>query len=70
MSGTLRQFGFDADRNEVVVAYEALWERDGTVATRRFEAREPAIGYAADVTPALNAAANRVAIEVSDWIAG
>ena len=70
VSGTLYRFGFDVDTQEVVVGYEALWERDGTVATRRFEAREPAIGYAADVTPALNTAANRVAVEVADWISG
>lgn len=70
VTGTLYRFGFDVDRQEVVVGYEALWERDGVVSTRRFEAREPAIGYAADVTPALNTAANRVAIEVANWIAG
>ena len=70
VSGTLHRFGFDADTSEVVVSYEALWERDGTVATRRFEAREPAVGYAADVTPALNAAANRVAADVAAWISG
>ena len=70
VTGTLYRFGFDADTGEVVVGYEAMWNRDGEVASRRFEAREPAVGYAADVTPALNRAANRVAIDVANWIAG
>ena len=34
------------------------------------EAREPAVGYASDIGPALNAASNRVAVDVADWIAG
>jgi len=40
------------------------------VTTRRFEARESADGSASSVAPAINAAANRVAIEVAQWIGG
>ena len=38
------------------------------VATRRFEAKEPADGSASSVAPAINAAANRVAMEVAQWV--
>ncbi|MCJ7421458.1 ABC-type transport auxiliary lipoprotein family protein [Sphingomicrobium astaxanthinifaciens] len=70
VTGTLYRFDFDADTREVVVGYEALWADGGRVASRRFEAREPAVGYAGDVAPALNRAANRVAAEVAAWITG
>lgn len=70
VTGRLHRFEFDADTSEVVVVYEALWTRDELTGTRRFEAREPAVGYAADIGPALNAASNRVAVDVADWIAG
>ena len=40
------------------------------VTTRRFEAREAADGTAATVAPAINAAANRVAMEAAQWVAG
>ncbi|MCJ8190872.1 ABC-type transport auxiliary lipoprotein family protein [Sphingomicrobium aestuariivivum] len=68
VTGTLYRFGFDADTNEVVVGYEALWADGDRVASRRFEAREPALGYSTDVAPALNRAANRVASDVATWI--
>ncbi|WP_265587166.1 ABC-type transport auxiliary lipoprotein family protein [Sphingomicrobium arenosum] len=70
VTGTLHRFGFDADTSEVVVAYEALWTDGDRVASRRFEAREDAMGYADDVAPALNRAANRVAADVAGWITG
>jgi cholesterol transport system auxiliary component len=39
-----------------------------TVVTRRFEAKEPADGSASSVAPAINVAANRVAMEVAQWV--
>ena len=55
----------------VVVRYDAAMARAGgtAVTTRRFEAREPADGTASTVAPAINAAANRVAMEVGQWVA-
>ena len=72
ITGSLSRFGYDAQESQVVVRYDAAKTRPGgnTVETRRFEAREPADGNAASVAPAINAAANRVAIEVAQWIGG
>ncbi|HET9352702.1 MAG TPA: ABC-type transport auxiliary lipoprotein family protein [Sphingomicrobium sp.] len=70
VSGNLSRFGYDAQEGMVVVRYDAAMTRSGgaAVSTRRFEAREPADGTAASVAPAINAAANRVAIEVAQWV--
>lgn len=70
LSGTLRQFGYDARTGSAVVVFDAVkpGEANG-VETRRFEAVVP--GVAADVSsvgPALNRAANDVAGQVADWI--
>ena len=72
VSGNLSRFGFDAQEGMVVVRYDAAMTRSSgtTVVIRRFEAREPADGTAATVAPAINAAANRVAIEVAQWVGG
>ena len=72
VTGNLSRFGYDAQESMVVVRYDAAMARAGgtAVATRRFEAREPANGTASSVAPAINAAANRVAIEVAQWIGG
>jgi len=72
VTGNLSRFGYDAQEGMVVVRYDAAMTRAGgaTVTTRRFEAREPANGTASSVAPAINAAANRVAIEVAQWIGG
>jgi cholesterol transport system auxiliary component len=40
------------------------------VETRRFTATAPADGTAASVGPALNRAANQVALDVAKWIGG
>ncbi len=71
IAGNLSRFGYDAQEGMVVVRYDAAMTRAGgaAVTTRRFEAREPADGTAATVAPAINAAANRVAIEVAQWVA-
>ena len=70
VSGNLSRFGYDAQERMVIVRYDASMTRSGSTAvtTRRFEAREPADGTAATVAPAINAAANRVAMEVAQWI--
>jgi len=72
VSGNLSRFGYDAQEGMVVVRYDAALTRGGgkAVETRRFEAREPADGTANSVAPAINAAANRVAIEVAQWVGG
>ena len=72
LTGTLSRFGYDTQDGSVIVRYDgALSTVGGTrVETRRFEAREPADGTARTVGPALNAAANRVAAEVAQWVGG
>lgn len=70
ISGNLSRFGYDAQEGMVVVRYDAAMAGSGgaAVITRRFEAREPADGTASTVAPAINAAANRVAMEVALWV--
>ena len=70
VSGQLHRFGYDAAEQAVVVRYDgALSTAGGTrVETRRFEAKVPAAGDAASVGPALNQAANQVALEAAAWI--
>ena len=70
VSGQLSRFGYEAGEGSVLVRYDAaLAAAGGTrVETRRFEARAPADGTAATVGPALNQAANQVALEVASWI--
>lgn len=72
LSGTLTRFGYDTAEGVVIVRYDgALATAGGTrVETRRFEAKIPADGTAATVGPALNQAANQVAVEVARWIGG
>lgn len=70
VSGSLSRFGYDAQEGMVIVRYDAAMSRTGEAAvmTRRFEAKEPADGTAASVAPAINAAANRVAMDVAQWV--
>jgi cholesterol transport system auxiliary component len=72
ISGRLSSFGYEAGQGSVLVRYDAAKSAAGgtQVETRRFEAREPADGTASTVGPALNAAANRVAAEVAQWVGG
>ena len=72
VSGELNRFGYDAQLGTVVVEYDAsLATQGGThVQSRRFEASLPADGTSATVAPALNQAANQVAMEVARWIGG
>lgn len=72
VTGQLNRFGYDAPVGMVVVQYDAsIATQGGThVESRRFTASLPADGTAATVGPALNSAANQVALEVARWIAG
>jgi cholesterol transport system auxiliary component len=72
VTGNLTRFGYDEQEGMVVVRYDAAMARTGgtVVTTRRFEAREAADGTASTVAPAINAAANRVAMEAAQWVAG
>lgn len=70
LRGTIREFGYDAAQSAVVVRYDAVLRTGkNTAATRRFEVRKS--GIAPDVSavgPALNEAANELAVQVADWI--
>jgi cholesterol transport system auxiliary component len=72
LRGTLIDMGYEASTSAAVVRFDAVrLDGEGKVTTRRFEAREtgvPAEGRA--VGAALNRAANTVASEVADWVAG
>jgi len=72
VTGQLQKFGYDASSGQVVVTYDASMSTAGAaqVQTRRFTASAPADGTAATVGPALNRAANLVALDVAKWIGG
>lgn len=72
VSGTLQRFGYDATTGQVVVIYDAAMSTAGgnAVQTRRFTATAPADGTGPSVGPALNRAANQVALDVARWIGG
>jgi cholesterol transport system auxiliary component len=72
VSGQLQRFGYDQASGNVIVRFDAARAADGgsRVDTRRFEARVPASGDAVTVGPAINQAANQVALEVASWIGG
>ena len=72
VTGELRRFGYDAQTGQVVVQYDGSLSTEGgtRVENRRFTATAPADGTAATVGPALNTAANQVALEVARWIGG
>jgi cholesterol transport system auxiliary component len=70
ITGQLQHFGYDASTGEVTVTYDAAMSRAGgsSVQARRFTASAPADGTAPSVGPALNRAANQVALDVAHWI--
>jgi len=70
ITGNLSRFGYDAQEGMIVVRYDAAMARAGgaAVTTRGFEAKDPADGTASSVAPAINVAANRVAMEVAQWV--
>ena len=70
LSGTVRQFGYDARTSSVVLVFDGVLPGAGdSVQTRRFEAVIPGIApEVGAVGPALNQAANQVAGEVAEWV--
>jgi cholesterol transport system auxiliary component len=71
LSGSLAEFGIDARSNQAIVVYDAVQVvRGKPLNKRRFEAREN-VGLVepGPASAALNKAANKVAADVSDWIA-
>lgn len=72
VTGQLQRFDYDASTGQVVVTYDASLSTAGgsRVEARRFTATAPADGSGASVGPALNHAANAVALEVAKWIGG
>lgn len=72
VTGELQRFGYDVAGSQVVVTFDASMSGAGGkgVETRRFTASAPADGTAATVGPALNRAANQVALDVARWIGG
>ena len=72
VSGELQKFGYDASTGQVVVTYDGSLSTagGGRVETRRFTATAAADGTAPSVGPALNRAANQVALDVAKWIGG
>jgi cholesterol transport system auxiliary component len=72
LSGQLQKFGYDAATGQVVVEFDGALSTAGgnRVDARRFVATAPADGSGASVGPALNRAANQVALDVAKWIGG
>jgi len=70
LSGSLLEFGIDAETSEAVVVYDAVKIiRGSATEKRRFEARRPITAIApAPAGAALNAAANDVAGQIADWV--
>jgi cholesterol transport system auxiliary component len=70
VSGQLERFGYDAATGQVMVVYDASLSTAGGnhVDTRRFTASAPSDGTGASIGPALNRAANQVALDVARWI--
>ncbi|MEM8695058.1 MAG: ABC-type transport auxiliary lipoprotein family protein [Pseudomonadota bacterium] len=69
VSGQIHEFGLDARTNETVIVYDATISDADGVRTRRFEQRESVFSQdPQSVAQALNRAANRMAIEFSDWL--
>ena len=72
LGGELRAFGLDATTRQAVVTFDGSLVRvpgKSGVETRRFEARVPVAAIDADAAgPALNDAANQVAVQVADWV--
>ena len=69
ISGSLLEFGIDAETNEAVVTYDVVKIiRGNATEKRRFEARRAVTAIApAPAGAALNAAANDVAGQIADW---
>ena len=72
VSGQLHHFGYDEATGSAIVRFDgALSTAGGTrVETRRFEASVPTTPEPGVIGPALNRAANQVALDAARWIGG
>lgn len=72
LSGRLLDMGYDARRMAAVVRFDAIRTgATGEVTTKRFEAEVAGVAATPEqVGPALNKAANDVAAQVAEWMAG
>jgi len=70
IGGQLLAMGFDAQTRSAVVRFDAMkWLPGGRIETRRFESIVAgASPEPAEIGPALNRAANKVAGEIADWV--
>jgi len=71
LAGQVSAFGLDGPGNVVTVIFDATLSHEGSdqIQSRRFSARVPGSSQQPEaVAPALNQAANQVAVEVADWI--
>ena len=70
IGGRLLAMGYAAQTRSAVVAFDAMkWLPGGRIETRRFAHTVPAVDpEPGELGPALNAAANKVAAEVADWV--
>ena len=68
--GTLREFGYDARSQSVIVRFDAVLSGAGEeLQTRRFESVIPGVrAEAGPVSEAINRAANDVAGQVAEWV--
>lgn len=72
VNGQLHHFGYDEATRSALVRYDAALSTAGgtRVETRRFEASVPATPEPGAIGPALNRAANQVALDAARWIGG
>lgn len=72
LSGRLLDMGYDARSQSVIVRFDAMRrDKTGQFVSQRFESTVPGVKPDAKaVAPALNQAANDVARQISDWVAG
>ncbi len=70
LTGQLIDMGYDATLSAVVVRFDAVLRKaDGSVTTQRFESEvDGVLPEARYVGPALNDAANDVAVQVAEWV--
>jgi len=70
LGGRLLDMGYDARTLEAVVRFDAVrTQPGGRIDTKRFEARVPGVSAKPAVLgPALDQAANQVAIQVAEWV--
>ncbi len=70
LGGRLLDMGYDARSRSVVVRFDALrTDGAGNAVSRRFAATVPNVAPNVEaVAPALNKAANEVAVQVADWV--